>query len=91
MRNGIQQPQLQPSQQQLNESIDRTRALMQQMRGMGNQEVLIANLLQTNPQLKAIVPLLRNGNSLEGIAKTMAMNGGYDLNQIINQLSGGIH
>lgn len=49
MRNGIQQPQLQPSQQQLNESIDRTRALMQQMRGMGNQEVLIANLLQTNP------------------------------------------
>ena len=48
MRNGV-QPQPQLPQQQLNESIDRTRALMQQMRGFGNQEALIANLLQTNP------------------------------------------
>jgi len=48
MRNAMwpqpQQPQ-QLSQQQLNESIARTRALMERYRGMSNPETIITNLL----------------------------------------------
>ena len=87
MRNGVQYPRQQPR-QQLNESIERTRALMQQMSGVSNKEAFITNLLQTNPQLGAIIPLLRNGNSLEGIAKSMAQINGLDINQVIGQLGG---
>ena len=53
MRNAAPQTMRRPSQQQaqLNESIERTKALMQQMRGMSNQEAVITALLQNNPQL----------------------------------------
>lgn len=60
---------------------------MGQMRNMPNEEAIVTTLLQNNPQLGAISTLLRNGNSLEGIAKMMAQTGGYDINQIINRLS----
>ena len=60
------------------------------MKGMPNQEAVITALLQNNPQLQSLIPLLRNGNNLEGIANQMAQMGGFDLNQIINQLQGGI-
>ena len=60
---------------------------MQQLKGLGNQEAIIAQLLKQNPQLGNLTNLLRNGQSLEGIAKTMAQAGGYDINQIISQLS----
>ena len=53
------------------------------MSGVNNKEAFITNLLQTNPQLGAIIPLLRNGNSLEGIAKSMAQINGLDINQVI--------
>ena len=92
MRNAAPQTMRRPSQQQaqLNESIERTKALMQQMKGMPNQEAVITALLQNNPQLQSLIPLLRNGNNLEGIANQMAQMGGFDINQIINQLQGGI-
>ena len=92
MRNAAPQTMRQPSQQQaqLNESIERTKALMQQMHGMPNQEAVITTLLQNNPQLQSLIPLLRNGNNLEGIARQMAQMGGFDINQIINQLQGGV-
>lgn len=79
------QPQ-QLSQQQLNEAIERTRALMQQFRMINNPEVAIMNLLQQNPQLGMLSQTLRQGNTLESIAKGMAQAGGYDINQIINNL-----
>ena len=92
MRNAMPQTMRQPSQSQtqLNESIERTKALMQQMHGMPNQEAVITTLLQNNPQLQSLIPLLRNGNNLEGIARQMAQMGGFDINQIINQLQGGV-
>ena len=34
------------------------------------------------------MPLLHNGNSLEGIAKSMAQMNGLNINQIIGQLGG---
>ena len=45
------------------------------------------NLLQNNPQLGQLSNLLRQGNSLEGIAKNMAQMGGYDINEIIDGLN----
>lgn len=44
-------------------------------------------LLQQNPQLGQLSSLLRQGNSLEGIAKNMAQMSGYDINEIINGLN----
>ena len=88
MRNGAP---LQPQQQQLNESIDRTRALMHQFEQAPNKEQMLMSMIQSNPQLGSLATMLHNGNSLEGIAKAMAMNGGYDLNQIINRLTGGTY
>lgn len=90
MRSGA-YPQTPQHQQQeaLNESIERTRAVMEQMKGMPNMETAIMNLLQNNPQLGNIATMVRNGQSLEGIAKSMAQAGGYDINQIINRLQGG--
>ena len=85
MRNGM--PQRQPQQQQLNESIERTKALMNQMKSMPNQEAIIFNLLQQNPQLGFLSNMLRNGNSLEGIAKQIAQYNGYDINTILSQLN----
>ena len=86
MRNGM-QPYQQAPVQSLNESIERTKALMNQMKGMPNQEAMISNLLKQNPQLGFLAGMIRNGNSLEGIAKQMAQAGGYDLDQIINGLN----
>ena len=88
MRNAIpqQRPQL-TQQQQLNESIMRTRTLMQQFQRMNNPEAAIMSLLQSNPQLQAIIPAIRGGNGLENIAKQMAQINGLDINQIITNLS----
>lgn len=61
---------------------------MAQYRTMNNKEAIITSLLQNNPQLGQISNFLRQGNSLEGIAKGMAQAGGYDINQIINGLGG---
>ena len=89
MRNAIPQQQAQLPPPSLSESIERTRAIMQRMKFINNQEIIVNNLLQSNPQLQAITPLLRNGNNLEGIAKQMAQVKNIDINQLINQLSGG--
>ena len=86
MRNAV-QPQLQPQpQQQLSESIKRTQQLMQQFQQMNNPQAGIANLLKQNPQLGFLSTLLRQGQSLEGIAKQMAQFNNLDINDVIQQL-----
>ena len=92
MRNEMQQfPQQQPqiqSQEALNKSIEATKLLMQQMRMMGNRESAITMLLQQNPQLASLLPIIRNGTGLDAIAKQMAAAGGIDINNLISQLGG---
>ena len=73
-------------QQQLNESIEQTRNLMQNMRNTPNMESVIMNLFQNNPQLQALVPMLRGGNTLENIAKQMAQSKGIDIKDVIKKL-----
>lgn len=59
---------------------------MQQFKGMNNPEAAIMGLLQQNPQLSQVASMVRNGNSLEGIARQMAQEKGIDINQLISQL-----
>lgn len=61
---------------------------MQQFKQINNTEAAITNLLQQNPQLGELSLLLRQGNTLEGIAKNMAQINGVDINQLINDLGG---
>ena len=77
---------MQPYQQQLNNSIERTRALMQQFKGMGNKEMVISNLLQQYPQLGQLLNMTKNGVSLETIASNMAQMRGFNINEIIQRL-----
>ena len=62
---------------------------MQQMQAIPNKETVVMNLLQQYPQLGFLVNALRGGNSLESIASQMANLKGYNINEIIQQLSGG--
>lgn len=62
---------------------------MEQLQATPNMEAALMNLLKQNPQLGNIATMVRNGQSLEGIAKSMAQAGGYDINEIIKGLQGG--
>lgn len=73
-----------PNQQQI--MNERAKLLMQQFKSMPNPQSALTNLIQQNPQLASII---KNGNNLEGIARSMAQAKGIDINQLINQLQGG--
>ena len=92
MRNGLQPyPQTPQAQQQsaLNESIERTRAMMQQVQAAQNPEAMLAQILQNNPNTAAIANMMKGGGSLETIARQMASASNIDINQLIKQLQGG--
>ena len=87
MRNGVpvaQQP------LQLNESIERTREMMRQIKNSQNPQMALAQMLQNNPNSGYIASLLRNNGNLEGIARQMAQSYGIDFNQLIQSLQQGI-
>lgn len=90
MRNG-QLPSHQPQSRQLpNDVAEQTRALMQQFQMINNKEAAVMELLKNNPQLGSIAAMIRNGSGLESIAKQMAQMKGYDINQVLQQISGGM-
>ena len=57
------------------------------MKNMPNQEAVITNILQQNPQLGFLSGMLRNGDNLENIAKQIAQFKGYDINTILQRLN----
>ena len=63
---------------------------MAQVKNAPNQQAMLAQLLQNNPNTAAISNMIRNGNSLEGIARQMAQACGADINDIISRLQGGM-
>lgn len=79
MRNGMLN-----SPQQYN--IEGVRALMQQYKNNPDSQAMVSSLLLQNPQLGQISSMLKNGNSLEGIARSMAQQKGIDIDQLISQL-----
>ena len=88
MRNGqipIQQQQRQ-SQQQLNESIEYVRGLMQQVKNAQNPQAQLAQILQNNPSTAAIANMVNNGGNLEQMARQMAAAQGINIDQLIKQL-----
>ena len=59
---------------------------MAQLQGSSNAEALLEQALQNNSNTAFIANALHNGNSLEGIARSMAQAKGVDLEQLIQQL-----
>lgn len=89
MRSGMwQQPQTQPQLSQA--AIDQVRGMMSQVKNASNPQAVLANMLQNNSNLGPLAAMVRNGGSLENIAKQMAAANGLDINQIIQQLQGGL-
>ena len=80
---------MQPSQQQLNQSIEQVRGMMQQIKGAPNKQAMLAQLLQNNPNTRNIAALLQSNSNLEIMAKQMAQTYGIDINNLIRQLEGG--
>lgn len=79
----------QPSQtqDQLNKSIEQVRGMMQQIQNSTNPEAMLQQMLLNNPNTPALANLLKNGNNLEGLAKSMAQAGGFNLQEIIKGLT----
>ena len=63
--------------------------MMQAIKTAENPQLALANILNNNPNSAYISQMLRNGNSLEGIARMMAQQKGVDINEVIRQLSVG--
>ena len=60
---------------------------MRQMRGDPNSAAILNNLIQQDPNLQQIVPLLRMSNGdVKGLAQFIANQKGVDLNALINAL-----
>ena len=51
---------------------------------------MLAQMLYNNPNTAAISGMLQSGGSLENIARSMAQQQNVDINQLINQLQGGL-
>ena len=63
---------------------------MQQVKNAQNPQAMLAQILQNNPSTPFISNLLKNGQNLEGIARSLAQAKGEDINDIIRRLSGGL-
>ena len=63
--------------------------MMQTIQNARNPQAELSNFIQNNPNSAAIASMLRNGGSLESIARNMAQQCGIDINDLINQISSG--
>ena len=63
---------------------------MAQVKNAPNQQAMLAQILQNNPNTAAISQMLHSGNSLEIIARQMAQACGADINDNISRLQGGM-
>ena len=62
---------------------------MQQVKNAPNQQAMMVQLLQSNPQISNLAAMLKN-NSIEDIARKMAQTQGIDIEKLISQLQGGL-
>ena len=53
-----------------------------------NSMQLLANLAETNPQVKQLLTLYQSGGNLQPLAQQLAQQNNIDLNNLINQLMG---
>lgn len=64
--------------------------MMQQIKNAPNQQAMLAQILQNNPNTAMLSSMLKGGGSLESIARQMAQTNNIDINQLIRQLQGGL-
>lgn len=64
--------------------------MMNMIKNAPNQQAALAQMLQNDPRTGAIANMLKGNGSLEAIARQMAQEKGYDINQIIQGLQGGM-
>lgn len=81
------QTQTPTAQLSLNNSINNIRQVMQQLQLASNPQAMLRDIIVQNPQLSA---MLANSNNLEQIARNMASVSGINIEQLINQLLGGV-
>ena len=74
----------QPTQQQLNKSIEQVKYLMHTIQSSSNPQTMMNNLFGKNPQLA----MLAKQPNLQQIAEQMARDNNIDLNQLIQNLQG---
>ncbi len=60
---------------------------MSQIKGAQNPQAMLAQILQNNANTAPIATMLQNGGNLEQIARQMAQQKGYDINEVIRQLN----
>ena len=70
---------------QLNESIEEVRRLMNQMKNTPNADAVLAQALESNPNTAFIANALKS-NNLESIAKNIAKAKNLDINDVIKKL-----
>lgn len=64
--------------------------MMRQVKSAQNPQVVLAQIIQNNPNAAAIAGMLHSGNNLENIARQMAQANGVNINDLINRLQGGL-
>lgn len=62
---------------------------MEQVKNAPNQEAMLAQILQNNPNTSMIANMLKSNGNLEGLAQQIAQAKGYDLNEVVRKLQGG--
>ena len=60
---------------------------MSQIKGAQNPQAMLAQMLQNNANTAPIATMLQNGGNLEQIARQMAQQKGYNINEVIRQLN----
>lgn len=66
-------------------NLEPIKSLMRSMRMSSNPQWLLQQYLLQNPQLRSLINV-RDMNSLQSVAETMATQRGIDLNNLIQQL-----
>ena len=64
--------------------------MMNMIKNAPNPEAALSQMLQNDPRTGAIANMLKNNGNLEALAKQIAQMKGYDINQVIQGLQGGV-
>lgn len=92
MRNGQLRPQMQKqaTQSQLDQSVEQMRGIMRQIKNAPDPQVMLAQMLQNNPNTAMLSNMLKNNGDLESIARQMAASNNINIDELINNLKGGL-
>lgn len=82
--------QKQATQSQLDQSVEQMRGIMRQIKNAPDPQVMLAQMLQNNPNTAMLSNMLKNNGDLESIARQMAASNNINIDELINNLKGGL-